>query len=103
MNAFTLADVVASVGRALLGEVSPNLRAVRFRTAPDQIALCFYYARDPDDSERDSMGSVGAEVAADFSQATVTEEAITVSADSDIPSQDEWHTAYARKELSLAR
>jgi hypothetical protein len=103
MTELAQSNVSASVGRALWGEVAPNLRSVRFRATEHGIELRFYYEGDAGESERDAMGSVGAEVAADFPDTTISEEAVATSADNEIPCQDGWHTAYARKEPSLAR
>jgi hypothetical protein len=103
MTEFAPALVAASVGRALWGEVSSKLRSVQFRASGRDIALRFCYAGNPDDDERDAMGFVGAEVAADFPVATVTEEAIVTATDSETAGTEGWQTAYARKESSLAR
>jgi len=99
------AHVAAAAGRALWGEVSPKLRSPQFSTIGRDITLRFDHEGDPGDDERDSMGLVGAEVAADFPDAMVTEEAIATATatDSEIECTDGWHTAYARKEQSLAR
>lgn len=101
MTKFAPARVAASAGRALWGEVSPGLRSVQFRATVEDIVLRFYYEGDPDDDERDSMGFVGAEVAADVPDAMVTEGAIATTTDSEIECAEGWHTAYARKEPSL--
>jgi hypothetical protein len=103
MTEFAPARVAASVTRALWGEVSPKLRSVQFSTAGRVITLRFYYDGEPDDEERDSIGCVGAEAAADFHDATVMEEAVATSVDGEIACQEGWHTAYARKEPSLTR
>jgi hypothetical protein len=103
MTVFAPARVAASVGRALWGEVSPRLRSVQFRATGRDIALRFYYEGDPDDGQHDSMGFIGAEVAADFPDAMVMEEAIPTTTDSEIECTEGWHTAYGRKEPSLAR
>jgi hypothetical protein len=71
--------------------------------AKDRIELRFFFDGDPGDDEREAMGIVGAEVAADFANATVSEEAVSTTAQSDIPCRDGWHTAYARREATLAR
>jgi hypothetical protein len=103
MNEFAPADVAASVGRALWGEVSSKLRSVQFRMADNRIELRFFLDGNADSEERDSIGCVGAEVAADFPEAKVFEEAIATVPDSEIVGQEGWHTAYARKEASMAR
>jgi hypothetical protein len=103
MNEHAPAEVAASVGRALWGEVSSKLRSVQFRTVGNRIELGFWLDGGADGDELDSIGRVGAEVAADFPDATVSEEVLATSPDSKIPYREGWHTAYARKEPSLAR
>jgi hypothetical protein len=103
MTEFAPERVAASVGRALWGEVSPELRSVRFKASGRNIVLRFTYEGDPGDDQREAMGVVGAEVAADFPDASITEEAITIASDSEVAYAERWQTAYARKESSLAR
>jgi hypothetical protein len=103
MTELTPANVAASVSRALWGEVSSKLRSVQFRAAQNRIELRFYFDGTPDNDELDSVSSVGGEVAADFADATVAEEVVPLAADTDIPSDEAWHTAYARREATLAR
>ena len=52
MNDFAPADVAASVGRALWGEVSPKLRSVQYRTVGKQIELKFSLDGVVDGDER---------------------------------------------------
>ncbi len=85
------------------GEVSERLRGVQFRTAANHIDLRFFFDDHPGAGELESIGSVRAEVAADFADVTVAEEAVTTAAESDIPCRDGWHTAYARRAATLAR
>jgi hypothetical protein len=103
VNELAPAEVAASVGRALWGEVAGKLRSVQFRTVGSRIELRFWFEGDADGNELDSIGRVGAEIAADFTDATISEEVFATSADGEIPWQEGWHTAYARKEPSLAR
>ena len=103
MTAFAPGEVAASVSRALWGEVSGKLRSVQFRTAEHRIDLRFFFAGNPDNLDLDSISSVGAEVAADFPDYTVAENVIPTRADTEIPCQDGWHTAYVRREPTLAR
>jgi hypothetical protein len=97
------AEVAASVCRALWGEVSDKLRSVQFGLTANHIALRFFFEGAPGDDELESISDVGAEVAADFPDATLSEEAIATTAESDVPCRDGWHTAYARREATLAR
>jgi hypothetical protein len=97
------AEIAASVNRALWGEVSDSLRSVQFRAVGDRIELRFFFEGNPGDDDQEALGFVGAEVAADFADATVSEEAVSTALESDIPCRDGWHTAYARREATLAR
>ncbi len=103
MTELSRAEVAASVNRALCGEVSDKLRSVQFRTAAHRIELRFFFEGNPGDDELESIGFVGAEVAADCANATVSEEAVPTAAESDIPCRDGWHTAYARRAATLVR
>jgi hypothetical protein len=103
MNEREPADVAASVSRALWGEISSTLRSVQFRTVGDRIELRFWLEGGTDGEELESIDRVGAEVAADFPDATVSEEVLATSHDSEIPYHEGWHAAYAREEPSLAR
>jgi len=103
MTELSPAEVTASVSRALWGEVSEKLQSVQFRMAKGRLELLFFSDGDPSDDERQTMGIVGAEVAADFANAAVSEEAVSITQNSCIPWRDGWHTAYARREATLAR
>jgi hypothetical protein len=96
-----LSDVVTSPNRALWGEVSPNLRSAQFTVEPRHIGLRFYFDGTPNDEAVESVGSIGAEVAADFPGCKVSEEVIPTTAGTAIPRQEGWHLAFARKEASL--
>ena len=93
--------IAASVNRALWGEISPRVRSVQYEIGPRQIRLRFFFDGPPNAADLDSMGCVGAEVAADFPGRSVNEEAIATEATADLPRGDDWHVAYARKEASL--
>jgi hypothetical protein len=103
VSEFAREQVTASMNRALWGEVTGHLRWVQFRTAGRHIDLRFLFGGVPGDDDRDAMGAIGAEVAADFADATVCEEAIGTGKQGLPASQPGWHVVYARKEPSLAR
>lgn len=103
MTDLSPAGVAASVSRALWGEVSERLRNIQFRMAKNRTELRFFFGGNPNDDERETMGIVGAEVAAVLTNAAVSEEAVSITAENDIPYLDGWHTAYARREATLAR
>jgi hypothetical protein len=99
----TPASLIASVSRALLGEVSDKLRCVQFRTNAQQIQLAFFFEGRPSDQDLDSVSAVAAEVAADFPDLTIAEEAVATDQADRIACRDGWHLVYARKEPSLVR
>ena len=101
MTALAPSDVVASLNRALWGEVSPALRSVQFTAEPQHIGLRFFFGGTPEHGDIESVNCIGAEVAADFPGCTVSEEVIPTTVGTAIPRQDGWYLAYARKEASL--
>lgn len=103
MSEFATEQVTASVKRALWGEVTSRSRCVQFRRSGHRINLRFYFDRIPNYDDRDAIGVVGAEVAADFTDATVFEEAIGTSRDDSPARQQGWTIVYAWKEPSLTR
>ena len=103
MTAIAPGKVVASIDRALWGEVSSKLRSVQFKSDKDRIRLRFFFAGPPDDADKDFVGSIGAEVAADFPGYSVTEEIIPTEPDSAVSYQEGWQPAFARREPALAR
>jgi hypothetical protein len=94
--------LAASVNRALGGEVSEGLRCVQFAGAGQRITLRFHFLGEPDQSDRESVGNVGAEVAADFPDVVVDEKVIPTRADDAIRCEPAWHTVFLRKETALA-
>ena len=96
-------QVTASVNHALWGEVTSRLRCVQFRTSGHRIDLRFFFDGAPNDDDREAIGPIGAEVAADFADAMVFEEAVGTSRGDPPARQPGWHIVYARKETSLAR
>lgn len=95
------ARLAASVNRALWGEVSEGLRCMQFSSTGRRITLRFHFLGEPDESDRDSVGSVGAEVAADFPDAVVSEQVIPTQAGDAIRCEPSWHTGFLRKERAL--
>ena len=95
--------VIASINRALWGEVSSKLRSVQFKVEAARISLRFFYEGAADDADRDSVASVGGEVAADFPECAVSEETIATNAAKPIEYEPGWQAAFARKERSLVR
>ena len=62
-------DIVSirlSVQRALLGHVTPNLRAVYIKCIDDCIQLIFYYDHSPSEEEQERADFADTEFIADF-------------------------------------
>ncbi|MFU0781148.1 MAG: N(4)-acetylcytidine amidohydrolase [Citrobacter braakii] len=57
-----------SLQRALLGNVTSNIRAVTVELKNKNISLHFYFDGEPDDSDQESVSVVEAEVIADFDE-----------------------------------
>lgn len=55
-----------SVQRALLGHITPNLRAVCIKNVNDEIELVFYYNTLPSDEEQELADFTDTEFIADF-------------------------------------
>jgi len=92
-------EVLLSLQRALLGEVTANLRAVTVRYDDNSIHFEAYFDGAPNDEEREGMSLVETEVMADFpSTHEVTHEVIRLDAPAPIPKNRTW--VYFRKEPS---
>jgi hypothetical protein len=99
----TQSRLFASVCRALWGEVSNRLRCVQFLADGTEIRLLFVFEGHPEEPDLDSVGAIGAEVAADFPGCTVTEETLATDPADRVARREGWNLAYARKEPSLVR
>jgi len=80
-------EVAAWVSRALWGEVFMRPRCVQFTVRDGKLSQRLVVSEEFDDSDLDSINSIGAEVAVDFS---------------DCAFSDGWHAAFQRKERSQA-
>lgn len=97
-------QLLLSVQRALLSQVTPELRSVSAELDPEcrSVRLRFVFARQPSDSERDAASIAATLVIADFSDREgwqLDEEYVVVSPDQRIPHlrllayercEDEW-------------
>ena len=92
------ARLLLSLQRALLGEVSPNIRAVTSSFAPDRIILRWIIDGAISDDLKESLSSVGTEVVADFPDRDISEEYIGCDAPADIGTHVLDLIAYRRKE-----
>ncbi len=101
MSSTVAAKVIASVNRALWGEVPRTLRSVQFRAIGRKVDLRFVFDREPTGEERESVNCIAAEVAADFPNHLVEESVLAATRTSKRPQvASGWHVAYARKEPS---
>jgi len=66
MTEFTLERAGLSVGRGLLGTVTPRLRVVQVVVSPGGFAIECYYDGIASDEERELMSAMEGEVLADF-------------------------------------
>ena len=90
--------LLLSIQRALLGEVTPNIRVVTAQIDAQIIVLRWIIDGEISDSFRLDLSAVGAEVVADFATHEVAEEFIRCDASH---AMDELYlddVAYARKE-----
>lgn len=88
-----------SLQRALLCEISPNLRLVAFEhdDKKKKIAIYFYFDNEITDENKDSASSIAGEVAGDFDEETqVLEECIHLDFPKKLPAHQA--TVYRRKE-----
>jgi hypothetical protein len=93
-------EVLLSLQRALLGEVTPRLRAVTVKYAESSVHFEAYFDGEVSDEDRESMSLVETEVMADFpSDHLITHEVIRLDAPALIPKDRTW--VYYRKEPLL--
>ncbi len=93
-------DVLLAFQRALLGEVTPSLRAVTVRYDETSIHFEAFIDGEIHDEEREAMSLVETEVMAEFpSTHTITHEVIHLDAPASIPKDRTW--VYFRKEPLL--
>ena len=64
MNIITSDHVVLALQRALLGAVTPNIRAVTMTTRTDRVSVDVYYDGAPTTDDRESMAVVETELIA---------------------------------------
>jgi len=89
--------VLLAVQRALLGAVTPRLRAVTVDHDATKIALEAYYDGPITDDDRETMSTVETEILAEFPDThIVTLSALRLDAPTPIPKHRTW--AYYRKE-----
>lgn len=84
------ADILCSVQGALLGRVTPNLRAVTIDTKNDEAILYFYYDKSPSEDEQELSSLADTDFIADFPRPEFKTDCkvITLAYPEKIPSAD---------------
>ncbi|MFB8003272.1 hypothetical protein [Nocardia sp. NPDC056000] len=90
--------LLASVNRALWGEVSTAVRAVFYKVEDDCILIRFVVDGPITAGDRESASCVGGEVVADFPGLGVEELIDRVDAPARVVVQSGWEVAFIRKE-----
>ena len=67
----TVSSIRCSLQVALLGAVTPNLRAVSVTTFQNEVTLYFYYEHQPCDEEIEISEVVASEVVSDFIEVSI--------------------------------
>jgi len=92
------ARLLLSVQRALLGEVTANIRAVTCSVDANKIVLRWIVDGAISEELEDNLSVLGTEVISDFSDHHISEEFIRCDAPSDIKAFYLDYLAYLRKE-----
>ena len=94
------ATLALSLQRALLGAVTPNMRAVYGRWNGDEIIVTFVFDGDISTDDIETTGSVTTEVISDFSSPEVTITENLIHTDGKVPLVHEGlgRLAYLRQE-----
>lgn len=91
------AKVLLSVQRALLGEVTPELRGLSVEVNDTHVRLTSYFAGRLTAEQKDTVSTITAEVAADLPHDwTIEDEAVSLPESERLPEIAIW--AYRRKE-----
>ena len=91
------AKVLLSVQRALLGEVTPDLRGVSVEVNDNRVRLTSYFADKVTEDQKDVVSTITAEVAADLPHDwTIEDDLVTAPVSGRLPENVIW--AYRRKE-----
>lgn len=90
--------LLLSIQRALLGEVTPNIRAVTAGIDENAITLRWIIDGEITDELEDDLSAAGAEVIADFETHQIAEEFVRSDAPRPLDELYLDHIAYVRKE-----
>ena len=80
--------MMLSLERGLLGEITPNLRAVTLKVEDRRIDVRCYFQGEIAKEDRESMSCVKTELIADFPKDQVTLEVVHLDAPAPIPKDD---------------
>jgi hypothetical protein len=92
----TRGELLLSLQRALLGEVSPFLRAAGARSLSNGWRIVFVYDGEIRPTDHDSATAAVAEVLADYGDEVISDEIVRVDAPELLPGMEAW--AYRRRE-----
>lgn len=81
----TISAIRCSLQIALLGAITPNLRALNVEFTNDLIKLFYYYETSPSDVEVENSEVVASEVVSDFVDASIYVNRIVLSKNHKIP------------------
>jgi hypothetical protein len=94
-----IVDAKLSIQRALLGEVSPQLRAVVFSIEAQSVNIRFYFDGEISEEDKESVSCIETEILADYDPEDVVT-ANSIRIDSPDPINDEGVYVYKRREHS---
>lgn len=97
-NKYKLSDLKLVAQRALLGEVSPSLRAVAVDWIGNTIIVYFYNHGKITSNLHDDFISIGTDIIANFNDAMIDEKMIRLDYPEPLPLHEFW--VYKRKESS---
>lgn len=61
-------DLLFSVNRALIGSITPNMKAITIGMSNDNFILRAYFSSKPSEEERELLKEITSEIAADFEE-----------------------------------
>jgi hypothetical protein len=85
MKNITISSIRCVLQVALLGAVTPNLRAVNANFDENNIELFFYYENPPSEDEEELSSVIETEVYSDFIDISIVTERIVLPASEKIP------------------
>lgn len=73
-----ISKILSSTQRALIGEITQNMRAIYVALENDIIKLLFIYNGDITDDDLDNIGYISSLIIADFNEYIIDEKAIRI-------------------------